>query len=200
MIRDSFCFYRSFYDAIKALPKKYQAQAIDAVLAYGLDGIEPTDADGVIQAIFALIRPQIDANNKRYTNGRKGAEHGSKGGRPKQEQQQTPKPKPQPKQKPDAISKVLDEIPDSKARDVVARWLDYKRSIGNTYRTSQGVRAMIKQLNDLSGGDVEVARAIVEQSIANNWKGLFELKQQKKNDAKKFDFEAIARVSDDLAM
>lgn len=196
MKRNSFCFYRSFYDAIKALPKKYQAQALDAVLAYGLDGTEPTEADGVTQAIFALIRPQIDANNKRYTNGRKGAEHGVKGGRPKQEQE----PKPQPKPKTDAISKVIDEIPDSKARDVVVRWLDYKRSIGNTYRTAQGVRAMIKQLNDLSGGSVEVAGAIVEQSIANNWKGLFELKQQKKNGANGFDFEKIARVSEDLAM
>lgn len=196
MKRDSFCFYRSFYDAIKALPKKHQAQAIDAVLAYGLDGIEPTDADGVIQAIFALIRPQIDANNKRYINGRKGAEHGNKGGRPKNEKQAIPKPKP----KADAVAKVLDEIPDDKAREVVVRWLNYKRSIGNAYKTAQGVRAMIKKLNDLSGGNVEIAVAIVEQSIANNWKGLFELKQQKKNGTKGFDFEAIARVSENLAM
>lgn len=196
MIRDSFCFYRSFYDAIKALPKKYQSQAIDAVLAYGLDGVEPTDADGVIQAIFALIRPQIDANNKRYINGKKGAEHGSKGGRPKNEKREQYKPKP----KADAVAKVLDEIPDGKAREVVERWLDYKRSIGNTYKTAQGVRAMIEKLNDLSGGNVEIAGEIVEQSIANNWKGLFELKQQKKNDTNGFDFEAIARVSEDLAM
>ena len=196
MIRESFCFYRSFYDAIKALPKKYQAQAIDAVLAYGLNGIEPTDADGVIQAIFALIRPQIDANNKRYINGRKGAEHGNKGGRPKNEKRAQPKSKP----KSDAVAKVLEEIPDGKAREVVERWLDYKRSIGNTYKTVQGVKAMIEKLNDLSGGNVEIAGAIVEQSIANNWKGLFELKQQKKNEAKRFDFEAIARVSEDLAM
>lgn len=196
MIRDSFCFYRSFYDAIKALPRKYQAQALDAVLAYGLDGIEPTDADGVIQAIFALIRPQIDANNKRYINGKKGAEHGGKGGRPKNEKQATPKPKP----KADAVAKVLDEIPDVKAREVVERWLGYKRSIGNTYKTAQGVKAMIKQLNDLSGGNVEIAGAIVEQSIANNWKGLFKLKKQKKNGTNGFDFEAIARVSEDLAM
>ena len=196
MKRDSICFYRSFYDAIKALPKKYKAQAIDAVLAYGLDGIEPTDSDGVIQAIFAIIRPQIDANNMRYINGKKGAEHGNKGGRPKKEKQATPKPK----QKADAVTKVLDEIPDEKAREVVERWLDYKRSIGNTYKTAQGVMAMIKKLNDLSGGNVEVAGAIVEQSIANNWKGLFELKKQKKNGTNGFDFEAIARVSEDLAM
>ncbi|MEE1007175.1 MAG: DUF6291 domain-containing protein [Acutalibacteraceae bacterium] len=194
--RNSFCFYRSFYDAVKALPKKYQAQAIDAVLAYGLDGTEPTDADGVIKAIFSLIRPQIDANNKRYTNGKKGAEHGKKGGRPREQEQA---PKPQQKPKTDAISKVLDEIPDGKAREVVVRWLEYKRSIGNTYRSDQGVRAMIKQLSDLSGGNVEVAGAIVDQSIANNWKGLFELKKQKK-DGNGFDFEAIARVSEDLAM
>lgn len=197
MIRDSFCFYRSFYEAIKALPKKYQAQAIDAVLAYGLDGIEPTDADGVIQAIFALIRPQIDANNKRYINGKKGAEYGNKGGRPKNEKKQH---KPKTKPKADAVEKVLDEIPDGKAREVVERWLDYKRSIGNSYKTAQGVKAMIEKLNDLSGGNVEVAGAIVEQSIANNWKGLFELKKQKKNGTNGFDFEAIARVSEDLAM
>lgn len=195
MKRESFCFYRSFYDAIKALPKKYQAQAIEAVLAYGLDGIVPTDADGVIQAIFALIRPQMDANNKRYINGKKGAEHGNKGGRPKNEKQAPPKPKP----KADSVAKVLDEIPDMKAREVVERWLGYKRSIGNSYKTAQGVKAMIEKLNDLSGGSVEIARAIVEQSIANNWKGLFELKQ-KKNGTNGFDFEAIARVSEDLAM
>lgn len=195
MKRDSICFYRSFYDAIKALPKKYQAQALDAVLAYGLDGIEPTDADGVTQAIFALIRPQIDANNKRYINGKKGAEHGNKGGRPKNEKREKAS-----KPKADAVAKVLDEIPDEKAREVVERWLGYKRSIGNSYKTAQGVKAMIDKLNDLSGGNVEIAGAIVEQSIANNWKGLFELKKQKKNDTNGFDFEAIARVSDELAM
>lgn len=46
-----------------------------AVIDYGLDGVEPTDG-GIVKAMFELVKPQIDANNKRYENGKKG-------GRPK---------------------------------------------------------------------------------------------------------------------
>ena len=74
---ESMVFYRSFYEAIKNLPEDAQGRIYNAVFAYGLDGIEPS-LDGVEQAIFTLIKPQIDANNRRKENGKKG-------GRPKTE-------------------------------------------------------------------------------------------------------------------
>lgn len=71
---DAVLFYRSFYEAIKGLKLTDQAKVYDAVFAYALDGIEP-ELSGITKSIFTLIKPQIDANIKRRTNG-------SKGGRP----------------------------------------------------------------------------------------------------------------------
>lgn len=71
MERDSFIFYRSFKNAVCALPESMRLQMIMAILDYALDGKEPPP-DGVERAIFELIRPQLEANNKRYENGKKG--------------------------------------------------------------------------------------------------------------------------------
>lgn len=55
-------------------------------------------------------------------------------------------------------------------------WLEYKKEIRDAYKTERGMAACCNNLRRLSGGNPDTAMAIVEQSIANNWKGLFELK------------------------
>lgn len=75
MERESFVFYRSFFEAIRLQPKKIQADIYNAVLDYAFNGSEP-NMSAAAMSIFYLIKPQIDANNLRY-------EHGKKGGRPK---------------------------------------------------------------------------------------------------------------------
>ena len=82
MKRDSFIFYRSFAKGIGELDEELRGICYDAIIQYALDGIEP-ELSGVPKAIFELVRPQIDANNLRYENGKKGAEFGKLGGRPK---------------------------------------------------------------------------------------------------------------------
>ena len=77
---NSMIFYRSFYEALKDLPYKNKARIYDAVFEYGLNGVE-LELNGVERTVFALIKPQIDANNKRKENGKKGAEYGKLGGR-----------------------------------------------------------------------------------------------------------------------
>lgn len=86
MERDSFVFYKSWYEAISCLSFEEQTQVIMALLGYALDGIEPDITSPNAKGYFALMKPQIDANNKKYQNGQKGKEHGQKGGRPKKEQ------------------------------------------------------------------------------------------------------------------
>ena len=80
--RESFVFYRSFYEAIKDVPKKYRSVIYEAVFEYVFDSQEPS-LSGVPSALWKLIRPQIDASQKRYENSKKGAEYGKMGGRPK---------------------------------------------------------------------------------------------------------------------
>lgn len=70
-MRDSFVMYRSFYDAVSELDDTDRLAVLDAICQYALDGIEP-EQKGTVSGMFKLIRPQIDANNKRYENGRRG--------------------------------------------------------------------------------------------------------------------------------
>jgi len=100
-MRDLMIFYRSFYEALKELPKENQLELYNAIFEYSLD-FKEVELSGLSKTIFTLIKPQLEANNKRYENGAKyghlGAEHGKKGGRPKKKPpnnpQETPKKPP----------------------------------------------------------------------------------------------------------
>ena len=70
-MRDSVVFYRSFYEAIKELASDDFKSCVEAIMEYGLNDIEP-EAPGIAKAIFTMAKPQIDANNRRYSNGTKG--------------------------------------------------------------------------------------------------------------------------------
>lgn len=71
-MRESFIFYKSFYDAIKDLPRDIQGEIYTAIMEYSLYGNETDNLKPVARSIFTLIKPQIDVNNKRFQNGRKG--------------------------------------------------------------------------------------------------------------------------------
>ena len=60
-------------------------------------------------------------------------------------------------------------------------WLAYKRGRGNGYRTQASLEACYERLLRLSDGDPVRAREVVRQSIANNWSGIFELRQNHAN-------------------
>lgn len=74
--QDSFVFYRSFWEASKILSDADRIKLYDAICAYSLDNDIPNLGE-MSNALFQLIRPQLDANNRRR-------ESGKKGGRPKQ--------------------------------------------------------------------------------------------------------------------
>ena len=69
MARDSFIFYRSFYEAISELPKENQADTYNAIMQYALNQ-EEIELTGIPKAIFSLVKPQLDANYKKYENGK----------------------------------------------------------------------------------------------------------------------------------
>lgn len=69
MARDSFIFYRSFYEAIKEVPEDAQLQIYKAISIYALEQ-EEIELTGIAKAIFSLVKPQLDANYKKYENGK----------------------------------------------------------------------------------------------------------------------------------
>ena len=78
MKRDSFIFYQSFYEAIVELPREVQGEVLTAIVEYGLYGETTESLKPIAKAMMLLIKPQIDANQKRYENG-------CKGGRPRKD-------------------------------------------------------------------------------------------------------------------
>jgi hypothetical protein len=62
--------------------------------------------------------------------------------------------------------------------EVFHEWIEYKKSRRESYKTQNSLEICYKNLKKLSGGAPGVARLIVEQSIGNNWAGLFELKDK----------------------
>lgn len=98
-MRESFIFYKSYADQLRKLPDEQFATIMKAIFDYALEGAE--GELGVIESvIFGLIKPQLDANNTRYENGKKGGEFGSKGGRPKNPTETPNKPQDNPTETP----------------------------------------------------------------------------------------------------
>ena len=70
-MRDSMIFYGSFYEAISCLPDAEQLALYRAIMEYGLKGKQP-ELSGAALGMFLLMKPQIEANNRRFENGKKG--------------------------------------------------------------------------------------------------------------------------------
>lgn len=69
--KNSFIVYRSFYIGIQALKKKDRLELYDAIFEFGLNHKE-IDLKPLPQAMFELIKPQLEANHRKFTNGIKG--------------------------------------------------------------------------------------------------------------------------------
>lgn len=83
-MRDGFIFYESFRDAIRGLPAETQLLLYNAITDYALyDEVSDFGNDGIAKGFFALMRPQIDANNRRR-------DVGARGGRPVKSSAQEP--------------------------------------------------------------------------------------------------------------
>ena len=72
MERDSMVLYRSFIEAAADLPADEFKECFLALARYAMDGKEPADASPTVKLFFTLTRPQIDANNRKYENGKRG--------------------------------------------------------------------------------------------------------------------------------
>ena len=81
-MRSGFVFYRSWLEAVKNLPREMQGEVLTAIIEYGLDGVTTGSLKPITSAMLAMVKPQIDANNKRLENG-------LKGGRPRKNKEES---------------------------------------------------------------------------------------------------------------
>jgi len=64
-------------------------------------------------------------------------------------------------------------------REVFYEWLQYKRERKEKYKSQRSLKLCYDKLKRLSNGDAATARLIVEESMSNNYAGLFELKDRR---------------------
>ena len=72
----------------------------------------------------------------------------------------------------------MKEIPDGLNSDAWGEWLFYKKEAKTPYKTERGEKAKVNELIKLGRGNKGDQLFIVRQSIDNEWKGLFELKNK----------------------
>ena len=85
-MKDSFVFYRSFFESLKELPDEQQLKFYQAITEYALDDTEP-DFTGLEKSLFTQIKFSLDEANRRYEESRL---NGKKGGRPRKEEEKKP--------------------------------------------------------------------------------------------------------------
>lgn len=64
--------------------------------------------------------------------------------------------------------------------DVIKTWLEYKKERKEQYRGQKSLDAFYKNLVKLSENNPETATLIIEQSMGNNWAGIFKPKDSDK--------------------
>ena len=92
MERESFVFYRSFYDCIKDLNDKQTRELVVAICERALDWNENEINDKIVKMAYNLIKPQLDANTKRYVDWCKGWSYWTMWWRPKSTWNNSDKP------------------------------------------------------------------------------------------------------------
>ena len=184
---DGFIFYQSFYEALQDLSPEDRLAAYDAICEYGITG-QIGELSGTVRAIFLLVKPQIDANEKRRENGKKG-------GRPKANNNQT-----ETKQKPnDNQNETKNEANTNlkkngkvkeKAKDIipptpltesemsdrlkvkVEEWVQYKKERRESYKPT-GFKHLVTEVENMERkyGTNSVIEAI-DTAMASGWKGM----------------------------
>ena len=219
--RDSFIFYRSFHEALKQLPDDVRLQLYDAIAEYALSGGESKPMlSGVALSLWILIEPQLRANIQRYNNGKKGGDYGKLGGAPKGNKNAT-RAKKQLQNNPKTTPNVNDNVNvndnendmifiipkgyerfkfdfvEDAFREPFFKWLDYKRAKGQKYKAQNSLESAYKSLKSKSNNDPFIAQQIIEQSLANNWAGLFELKDTRYETTNNSNYQRAIQIGAD---
>lgn len=202
MKRDGIIIYVQQYEAIKDLSQSDKGVLLDAIFHYHITGEVMQELPPMVLMAFTFIRTSIDSNTRKYEAiVERNRENGKKGGRPRNPKNPSEPKKPTGLKKtqanpnnpsePKKADTDTDTVKDTKTKTVsiddlfsnenvllkpiVSEWIAYKKEIKDPYKTVRGMKAFVKELQKLSNNDPKVAKEITERSMANNWKGIYEL-------------------------
>jgi len=187
-MKESFVIYKAFYEPIKDLSNEDLGQLFRDLFLYQIEGTEPTNTSRTFMA-FQFFKNQFRLDDAKYSKVvNRNKTNGLNGGRPKTQDNpknpagfDKPKKADKDKEKDNVITKVIN-IYGLEFSTYVEQWLKYKSDRKEKYKTDESVLLFCKKLSELSNGQLKATKEIIETSIANNWAGIFELKQKPKSD------------------
>lgn len=203
MKRDGIIIYIQQYEAIKDLSQSDKGLLLDAIFHYHITGEVMQELPPMVLMAFTFIRTSLDSNTRKYEAiVERNRKNGKKGGRPRNPNNPSEPKKPtgikktqanpnNPSEPKKADTDTVKDTEDTKTKTesiddlfsnenillkpIVSEWIAYKKEIKDPYKTVRGMKAFVKELQKLSNNDPKVAKEITERSMANNWKGIFEL-------------------------
>lgn len=172
--RDSFIFYRSFFDAIKNLETEKKSEIYEAIFSYSFDEKEPI-LSGISASIFTLIKPQLEANRRRFENGCKKKKKSKKEAKAKQTVSKSEANK-NDNLNPNLNPNLKLELENLNVNfetwlDFVSFRIELKKPISKTT-----LKQILKKLKQFEVNEKGAANQALENSIANSWQGVFEPK------------------------
>ena len=191
-IRDSFIFYRSFYQSAKKLPKEDKAELFDAICSYALDG-ELVEMSVVPEAIFTVIKPNLDANRRKWENGCKEKKKGSK--EESESKQEISKPEANQKQeisKNEASQKQIVSKPEGNVNKDVNEDVECKSKIINTSDLLNSLKENTREkIKKPKSEKKEIS--IPDFILKENWEAYLEMRKKKKASPTDFAIEQILK-------
>ena len=180
-MRKAFNFYRSYYEVAMELKEKEFVSFIKALLQKQFEGIEPVELIGNAKLAYIGQKFSIDSQVIGY-EGKTGikltpTEGGSQGG--SQVGIEGGSVQEKEKGKEEEEEQFVIETYGEKFKDVFDLWFDYKRKRKESYKNIMGRKQFYNKLYQLSNKDSNKALKIIEQSMANNYAGIFDVKESK---------------------
>lgn len=172
--RKGFNFFRSYYDVFNELGDKGKLQFIKALLDKQFLGIEPENLTGTAKFAWISQMHSIDEQVKGYQD--KTGDILTPLVSPLVRGKITPSVQVEVQVKEEVQVKGGVVLPFDSNEFISSWdiWKDYKKKEFNfNYKTPQSEQAAIKKLNKLASGIEANAIDIINESMANGWKGLF---------------------------
>lgn len=200
--RSSFVFYESWLEAIKNLPRDIQGDVLTAIIEYGLYGETTDNLKPITKAMLEIIKPQIDSNRKRFENGKKGAEYGHLGGRPKKNNpKETPtKPLNNPKETPIML---YDNVSDKSDIDKTSTNVDAKEEENKDSPTEAKNPPKSKRRTPLtSSRDKPLVYPFTSEAFMAAWNDLCATPKWKKkiNHALQLSLDKLGKYDEEFAI
>ncbi len=168
---NSFTFYKNYYDIIKYLENEDKLIMLMAILEYVFEDKEP-ELEGLNLGIWNNIKMPLNTTKTNIINGKKG-------GRPKTETKTQTITETKPKLKANNISTFLFLLSNNNfykdrglLRGKIEEWLNYKWERKEYYKETgfKTLLARIESATSLYG--VENIVSLIDECMANNYKGI----------------------------